>query len=164
MLANELILDAFERIKQVTHRAVEGLNDDSLMFRPTPDANSIAWLVWHLARIQDDHISGMAGGEQVWHEWAPQFNLPFDEDATGYAHSSEEVGQVRASAELLLGYYDAVHDATIAYLKTLAETDYGEVVDRDWNPPVTRAVRLVSVIADDLQHAGQASYVRGLLP
>jgi hypothetical protein len=38
------------------------------------------------------------------------------------------------------------------------------VVDLNWDPPVTLAVRLVSVINDDLQHGGQAAYVRGMLP
>ena len=37
------------------------------------------------------------------------------------------------------------------------------VVDRTWDPPVTLGVRLVSILDDDTQHAGQAAYVRGLL-
>ena len=63
---------------------------------------------------------------------------------------------------LLAGYYDAVHTRTIDYLHTLTEADFARIVDMSWNPPVTLAVRLVSILSDDLQHAGQASYVRGL--
>jgi hypothetical protein len=38
------------------------------------------------------------------------------------------------------------------------------VVDDSWDPPVTVSIRLVSILADDLQHAGQAAYARGVLP
>jgi hypothetical protein len=70
---------------------------------------------------------------------------------------------VRATADLLLGYYNAVHDATLAYLSTVTAADLDRVVDTRWDPPVTLGVRLVSVVADDLQHAGQAEYIRGLV-
>jgi hypothetical protein len=69
---------------------------------------------------------------------------------------------VRAGADLLGDYYDAVHARTIDYLHTLTEADLPRIVDTSWDPPVTLAVRLVSILSDDLQHAGQASYLRGL--
>ncbi|GLV59730.1 hypothetical protein KDH_65550 [Dictyobacter sp. S3.2.2.5] len=164
MVADTLLIDAFGRIKEVVHQVVRGLGKDDLAFRPTPSANSIGWLVWHLTRIQDDHIAGVAQQKQVWHTgWAQRFSLPFANDDTGYGHSSKEVGAVQVDAGLLLGYYDAVHEATIAYLQGLKDEDYDRIVDSNWNPPVTLGVRLISVITDDLQHAGQAAYVRGLL-
>jgi uncharacterized protein DUF664 len=164
MTQNDLIIDAFERIKEVVHETVGGLNEEGLMFRPEESGNSIAWLVWHLTRIQDDHIADVAGRAQIWTAgWAEKFKLPFSDEATGYGHSAQEVGQVQASADLLLGYYDAVHDATIAYMQSLKAEAYDRIVDTRWDPPVTLGVRLVSVISDDLQHAGQAAYVRGLL-
>jgi Protein of unknown function (DUF664). len=141
-----------------------GLGREDLAFHPTESANSIGWLVWHLARIQDDHIAGVAHTQQVWHTgWLKRPALPFADDETGYDHSSNDVAAVQVSANLLLGYYDAVHAATITYIQSLRDEDYEKVVDTYWNPPVTLAVRLISVIADDLQHAGQAAYVRGLL-
>ena len=162
--ASELLIDGFGRIRDVVHRAVDGLNEDQLSTRPE-SANSIAWLVWHLTRIQDDHIAEVAGTEQVWTSagWAARFGLPFDDAATGYGHEPAEVAQVKASAELLTQYHDAVHEATVGYLGTVGAADLDRVVDENWDPPVTLAVRLVSVISDDLQHAGQAGYVRGLI-
>jgi uncharacterized damage-inducible protein DinB len=77
--------------------------------------------------------------------------------------SSEEVGHVRASADLLADYLRAVHEATAAYVAGLSAEDLDRVVDERWDPPVTLGARLVSVINDDAQHAGQASYVRGLV-
>jgi uncharacterized damage-inducible protein DinB len=161
----DILTDAFERILSVASAAVDGLSEDQLAARPTPDANSIAWLVWHLARVQDDHVAELAGAEQVYtaQAFSARFGLPFDDDAIGFGFSSEEVGQVRADAELLTDYLRAVTSATTSYLATLGDEEYERVVDEDWDPPVTLAVRLVSVVSDDLQHAGQAAYVRGLI-
>jgi uncharacterized damage-inducible protein DinB len=166
MTTAELLADAVGRIREIVHRAVAGLTDDQLSFRAGPDANSIAWLVWHLTRIQDDHVAEVAGTEQVWTSqgWAERFGLPFDPRDTGYGHRADEVAAVRVeSGELLVGYYDAVHEQTIRYVERLGDADLDRIIDRSWDPPVTLGVRLVSVIADDLQHAGQAAYVRGIL-
>ncbi len=165
MTPAELLADAFERVHQTASAAVEGLTDEQLASRPDPDANSMAWLVWHLVRVQDDHVADVAGTEQVWtaQDFVGRFDLPFDSDATGYGMSAEEVGHVRAGAGLLTDYLDAVHEATTAYVASLAPEELDRVVDERWDPPVTLGARLVSVISDDLQHAGQATYVRGLL-
>jgi hypothetical protein len=166
MTSAELLVDAVGRIREVVHRVVEGLTAEQLSFRVDPGANSIAWLVWHLTRIQDDHVADAAGAMQVWTSqgWVERFGLPFDPRDTGYGHRAAEVAAVRVeSGELLVGYYDAVHQRTIGYVEQLTDADLARVVDRSWNPPVTLGVRLVSVLADDLQHAGQAAFVRGIL-
>jgi uncharacterized damage-inducible protein DinB len=161
----ELLIDAFDRIRGVARRAVEGLSPDDLAHRVDAEANSIAWLVWHLTRIQDDHVTGVAGGEQVWtsQDWAGRFGLPFDRHATGYGHTAADVAAVRVDAGLLLGYLDATHERTASYLAPLTDDDLPRVVDSNWDPPVTLAVRLVSVVSDNLQHAGQAAFVRGVV-
>jgi uncharacterized damage-inducible protein DinB len=165
MTPAELLTDAFERVLQTATAAVDGLTDEQLTSRPERDANSIAWLVWHLARVQDDHVADVAGTDQVWtaQDFVTRFDLPFDTGATGYGMNSEEVGHVRVGAGLLADYVRAVHDATVAYLATVSAEDLDRVVDERWDPPVTLGVRLVSVVSDDLQHAGQAAYLRGLL-
>jgi uncharacterized damage-inducible protein DinB len=164
--ATDLLLDGFDRVRQVAHSAVDGLGDGQLTERLDPEANTIAWLIWHLARVQDDHIADVASREQVWAGggWHDRFGLERDDDdAIGYGDSSEDVATVHASAELLLGYLDAVHEQTVRYVAALQDADLSRVVDDRWDPPVTLAVRLVSVISDDLQHAGQASFIRGVL-
>jgi hypothetical protein len=96
--------------------------------------------------------------------WLDRFGLPFAKEDTGFGHSSADVAAVRVdSPELLVGYHDAVHAATVRYVGGLSDQDLGAVVDSSWDPPVTLGVRLVSVVADGLQHAGQAAFVRGLL-
>jgi uncharacterized damage-inducible protein DinB len=165
MTVAELLRDLFGRVETDVYGAVEGLDVDALTYRVDGSANSIAWLVWHLARVQDDHVADVAGIEQIWTAdgWAERFGLPFPVGEIGYGQSSDEVGAVRADADLLLGYYDAVHAQTLRYLDGLAEDDLDRIVDRRWDPPVTLGVRLVSVADDDIQHAGQAAFVRGIV-
>lgn len=162
---SDILVDGFGRVREGVHSVVAGLGTERLAERPAPEANTIAWLVWHLTRVQDDHMSEVAGQEQVWLSdgWCERFGLPFAKDATGYGHEPAEVGGVVASAELLSGYYDAVHARTEDYLRTLGPDDLDRIVDERWDPPVTLAVRLVSVLDDDVQHVGQAAFVRGML-
>jgi len=165
MTPAELLIESLNRVLEDVTAVLDGLAEDDLVALPAPDANSIAWLVWHLTRVQDDHVAEVAGTEQVWTSggFAAEFGLPFDAAETGYGHSAEKVAQVRAPGSVLQRYYEAVHQQTLGYLRGLSEADLDRVVDERWDPPVTLGVRLVSVIGDDLQHAGQASYVRGLL-
>lgn len=166
MTSADLLVDAFGRIREIVHEVVDGLTPEQLAFRVDTTVNSIAWLVWHLTRIQDDHVADAAHAEQVWTSqgWVERFGLPFDPLATGYGHRADEVAAVQVeSGELLAGYHDAVQQQTTRYVERLTDADLGRIVDRSWDPPVSLGVRLVSVIADDLQHAGQAAFVRGVL-
>jgi uncharacterized damage-inducible protein DinB len=160
----ELLTDAFGRVRETVHEAVDGLSAAQLAARLDDDANSIAWLCWHLTRVQDDHLAGAFGVEQVWPAFADRFGLPFGLGATGYGHSSGQVALVQiSSANLLTSYHDAVHAQTVALVSSVTDADLPRVVDEGWDPPVTLGVRLVSVISDCLQHAGQATFVRGIL-
>lgn len=166
MTSSDLLADAFGRIRGTVHEVVGGLNPEQLAYRPDDSANSIAWLIWHLTRIQDDHLAGAAQTSQVWNTdgWAERFGLPLEETDTGYGHSPQEVAAVRVSSgDLLTSYYDAVYTETIRYVQRITDADLGRIVDERWDPPVTLGVRLVSVISDGLEHAGQAAYLRGLM-
>lgn len=165
MTGNELLIDGFGRIREIVHQVLDGLTQAEIDFRLDPDANSIGWLVWHLTRVQDDHVAGAGGLHQVWLAGGFQERcaLPLDPADIGYGDDSDEVGTVRVPADLLAGYHDATCEQTISFLSGLTDADMDQVVDRSWNPPVTMAVRLISVLSDDLQHAGQAAFIKGIL-
>lgn len=166
MKTSDVLIDTFGRVREIVEYVVDGLSVEDLHYRPGPDANSIAWLIWHLTRIEDDHISDLRGVEQVWtaQRWIERFELPFDAAATGYGFSTDEVAACRVSPpDLLVGYHDAVHAETVAYLETIDQAELDRIVDTSWDPPVTAGVRIVSVVSDTLQHSGQAAYVRGVL-
>ncbi len=160
--ARGLLADAFGRIQEGVVALTDGLSDEVAWYRPDPRANSIAWTLWHLARVVDDHVSDAAGSAPVWPGWRDRFGLPFEDDATGYGQTAEQVGQVRVPADLLAGYYGDVHRAVTRYLDQVTAAELARVVDTRWDPPVTVAVRLVSVVDDATRHLGQAEYVRGL--
>jgi uncharacterized damage-inducible protein DinB len=166
MRSTDLLVDAFGRVREDVHAAVQGLTDDQLAVRLDADANSIGWLCWHLARVQDDHLAAAFGTAQVWHQpvwaqWADRFRLTVSD--IGYGHSAKQVGQVRAPGSVLTAYLDEVHEQTMLLIADLTDDDLDRVVDERWDPPVTLGVRLVSVISDCLQHAGQAAFIRGVV-
>ena len=161
-----LIDDAFGRLPDLVTAAVDGLDPGQLRRPPAPGANTVGWLVWHLTRVQDSHVAELLDAEQVYvqGDWARRFGREPDPDDSGYGHSAEDVVAVAPeSAQALVEYYRAVHERTAEYLAGLKPDDFDRVVDESWDPPVTLGVRLVSVLSDDLQHVGQAAYVRGLL-
>jgi len=162
--ARELLRDSFTRIIEHVQDLTDDLTDEVSIFRPTSTANSIAWLIWHSARIQDVQLAAICGIDQVWFsgEWVDQFNLDLPRDAHGYGHTPEDVGKVRAPADLLAGYYHAVHKMTLEYIAGVTPEELARVVDENWDPPVTASARLVSIYDDCMQHLGQAAYVRGI--
>jgi uncharacterized damage-inducible protein DinB len=160
----ELLTDAFGRVRDAVHGAVRELSADQLAARLEEDANSIAWLCWHLARVQDDHVADAFGVTQVWPRFMDRFGLPFGPREIGYGQNSAQVADVRVSSgDLLTTYHDAVHAQTVDLVSGVTDADLSRVVDEGWDPPVTLGVRLVSVISDGLQHAGQAAFIRGIL-
>jgi hypothetical protein len=164
MSPTDLLVDGFGRVRESVHRVLDGLTEADLQYRVDPAANSICWQIWHLTRVQDDHVAAAGGLTQVWLSgWEKRFDLPLDPRDTGYGHSSDQVAAVVAPGSLLAGYHDATYQRTTEFLRTLTEDDMSTIVDRNWQPPVTMAVRLVSVLADDLEHVGQAAFIRGVI-
>ncbi len=173
MSGSQLFTESFNRVHELVTGVVDGLSPEDLSRRVDAGANSIAWLVWHLSRVQDDHVAAAAESlglpshiEQVWlaDGFVRRFGLPFADTATGYGQTSAEVAKVAGlSGSLLTEYHDAVHAQTVSFLESLSADDYDVVVDDRWDPPVTLGVRLVSVIGDATQHVGQAAFVRGIV-
>ncbi len=165
MTSTDLLVESFQRIRDAVYPTVNGLSPEDLAFRPEAESNSIAWLVWHLTRIQDTQVAALDGIEQVWtgKGWAVRFALPLDPSDTGYGHDPQTVALVTGDAASLLGYFEDAHEKTLAFVRSLDESGLSRVVDRSWDPPATVSMGLVNIIVDDLQHVGQAAYVRGIL-
>jgi uncharacterized damage-inducible protein DinB len=161
----DVLIEAYGRIHELVHEAASGLSAEDLAYRPEPGANSIAWLVWHLTRLQDQRLAGLAGGEELWvvGRWYDRLGMPPTTD-TGVGHSAAQVAAVRPhDSDALLAYHDAVADRTRAYLATVDADELDRVVDATADPPVTVGNRLVAVLSGLLQHAGQARYLRGIV-
>ena len=166
MEAKDIVIDALERIRGILQRTLPGLTLDEVHRQPTPDTNSIAWLTWHLTRVQDNGISGLFGQEQAWisQSWHAQFGMAPDPDNEGQGHTPEQVAAFRApSIQTLLDYHDSVSTRSKAFVRSLAPEGFNRELDEpQYQPRPTVGVRLVSVLSDNLQHAGQVAYLRGV--
>ena len=166
----EMLLDSARRPQERLLRVMDGLSIDQLNALPeahiAPTIKSIGWLVWHTAREQDLQIADLAGTQALWVRdgWNQRFAFDLPDDTADWKHTPEEAAKVMIrDAALLQDYLAASTQAVIDYLLQLPPNDLDEVIDHHWNPPVTRAVRLVSIIDDAAMHSGQAVYVRRLL-
>jgi hypothetical protein len=168
MNSADLIVDALGRIRETVSDTIYGLTPAQLAYRVEVDANPIAWLVWHLTRIQDDHVAAAFGVPQVWQAggWAARLGLHASSMETGYGHNKLQVASIADSVSLsglLADYHEATYEQSVKLVSGITDADLDRVVDASWRPPVTLGVRLVSVINDSMQHAGQAAYVRGIV-
>ncbi len=168
------LVEGFSRMPGLVSRALDGLSEADLTRRVDPDANTVAWLIWHTARMQDGQVAqcrrslgslGSTDADQIWSSqgYADRFALPFGDREVGYGMTPDQVAEVKAPADLLQAYHEAVNDLTLQWLKGLDDADYDRVVDENWDPPVTLLARVVSIEQDAVQHLGQAAFVRGVL-
>ena len=162
-----LLLELYSRLPPLAHDAVDGL-DVATLTSARAGANTIAWLVWHTARVQDHHVSEILAEDQVWvaDDWARGFGLDADPSNTGYGHDARPTVAGRAAGRpgsCSSNTWRQSIGARAPSSRVSRRTDLDRVVDRRWDPPVTLGVRLVSIADDGLQHLGQAAYLRGLL-
>lgn len=165
-------MDALDILRDAATRPIDSLRSiadritpANLNRHPAGHDNSIAWLLWHTGRELDVQLAHLTGDDEVWRAqgFRDRSGLGASGDPVGYGHSPEEARAIAVDdAAVLIDYVAACTDALLAYLDTLSEADLDDVVDRHWDPPVTRGVRLVSVIDDAAQHIAQAAYVVGM--
>lgn len=164
--ATDLLLDAARRPVGTADQVLEGLDPEAAHTQPGGAQNTIVWLIWHAARQQDAQITQLAGGEQVWTrgDWASHLGVDRGERDFGFGDTAEQVAELRVrELSQLRAYLFAVVERTGDYVRGLSDEDLTEVIDSSWDPPVTRGVRLVSVVDDATQHLGQAAYARTLV-
>jgi hypothetical protein len=163
---HDMMVDGYGRIIEILERALDGLTEEDLNWQPKPDCNGMGWLAWHLTRVQDDHFASLMGEEQLWIKdgWHARFNRPADAKDIGFGHTPEQVAAYKSpGAETQLAYSQAVIERSQAYFPTLAKTDLDKELNEPWFQPLpTVGVRIISVLGDSLEHAGQIAYVRGL--
>ena len=165
MRGAELIVDAFERSKMALHREFADTTPAELASEPHP---SIAWLAWHLVRVQDVEMSKLAERGQAWiaDGWHDKFAMPPDPQDYGPAHTQTraQVAALEADAATLLAYHDTVHRRSTEFLAGVGDDDLDRVLDEPrFQPLPTVGVRLVSVINDNIPHLGQIMYQKAYL-
>lgn len=162
----KLVIEGFVRIPEFVEEAIEGLSAADLTWQPEDRANSIGWTVWHLIRVEDSETASLMGKEDLWIQeaWHAKFKRPADPEDTGYGHTEEQVKAFQSpDTQIYLDYLEAVTARTKQSLASLDTSELNRELDEPFTPRPTVGVRIVSVLADCHQHAGEALYIRGLL-
>ena len=166
MDAREILTDAAQRPIESTHQVLKGISTDAVNRMPDDAHSSIAWLIWHSGRQMDAQLARLSGGSQGWTDagWAERFGLDRPTDDMGFGDGPADVAKVQVQdPSLLTGYLEATVDALVSYISNLTDTDLDDVIGHFGGSPVTRGVRIVSMIDDAVAHVAQAAYLRGLL-
>lgn len=160
----QLIVEIYSRLSQTLDKALYNISNADLNKQPCPDCNSIGWITWHLTRVQDRAIADFMAKDQLWIKdgWYLKFDRPPDPQDFGFRHTSEDIAAFKSpDVQILLGYYNAVSEQTVNYISSMSENDLNKKLKHPVFP--TLGARLVGITNDNLQHAGQVAYLRGLL-
>ncbi len=154
--------ECFEKL----NRALDGLNEDELRWRPTLESNSIDWMVWHMARVEDNLVNVVLQNHgAIWERDSWRERL-------GIAHAGAGAGmtmdEIRAMGWIdvpkVMEYYRSVRRATSDYFEdSMLEEDLSRVIEhtnfRGW----TGAGILGRLLCEEAEHLGQIEYLRGMM-
>ena len=165
METGDFIMNALQRLQGAVKTAVKGLSHEELTWRPTAEANSIGFILWHQIRCEDSFIQGMIQQKpQVWikDKWCQKLGMPENPADVGYGYTVEQVAAFPVpELKDLLEYAEATRAQTVEYLKTMtpekldqtSQTPFGELAIGQC---------LIMMLSDIYQHTGQIAYLRGL--
>ncbi len=156
----DFVIQALTTVRISVAMTLDGLSPEQLTHRPGPESNPVGWLIWHMARMQDRGISAITGEEQLWISggWHDRYHMDADPNDTGMGHDSTQVAAFAPpDADTLLEHYDAVFQSTRGYLSMRGRDDIDRVIGES-----AVGQRLLAIVNGNMQHIGQAGYVRGL--
>src|SRR5215470_12267823 len=108
-------------------RTFGGVTDDQMRVRPREDLNSLAWLLWHIARAEDIFLNTIiAGRVQVFEDgWAKRLGITRRDFGIGM--TKDEVTALSAQIDIgnLRQYRDAVGLRTREIVGSFKPTDWG---------------------------------------
>lgn len=175
MQLNEFIEQCLEDYRRRVDAATAPLTEEEMGWRPDAESNSIAFIMWHTARVEDRLVNVFArGAEEVWTRdgWSARTGIP--EADHGVNYSLEQVAALPPiTKEDLQEYLEAVREETLTYLRGLDDDDFDAVPeDRTPFPEFPATVRYFrgrsiggifrQLVGEEDQHLGQVSYIRGL--
>lgn len=148
------------------NRALDGLSDDELRWKPTLHANSIDWMVWHMARVEDNLVNlVLQNHDPIWQRdgWSERLAIPYSGAGAGMTMNEiRAMGQI--DVPLVMDYYRSIRNETSDYFENvMREDDLSRVIEhtnfRGW----TGAGILGRLLCEEAQHLGQIEYLRGMM-
>jgi len=160
----EAIQSGLEEYLQELKRVIEGLTSAEIRWQPTLHTNHIAWLVWHMARVEDVWVSRLRRRPAVWQAdgWADRFHM--DPTSSGAGQTMEDV---RAMPEIpladLMAYFDAVRAVTRDYLDQATDADLSQEYPHPRLGLRTGIWIVGHLLVEESQHVGQVALLRGMM-
>ena len=162
MDAKEFALEALERARAVTMIAIDGLTPEHFHWRPNPTANSIAFLLWHISRVEDRFTSDLRNMEEIWltEEWHKKFAVAISENGIGWG--PEQIQDFRPAIELVVSYLQRVRNISLETISRLNISQFKEQLTPS-RPDFTVANTLQTIVYHENHHQGAIGYIRGLI-
>lgn len=162
----QFIADCMQQTHIRLMATCDGLTEEQMLWRPSPTANNIGFILWHVARSEDGRTSRIAGGKgefgtELWVSggWYERFGQPETAPDPG-----DRLG-LRSLAipapEVLTSYAQVVSERTARFLELLDDARLGEPMPgREQNETISDSLR--HGIVHKNNHHGQIDYLRGL--
>ena len=152
--------ECFEKLR----RALDGLSEDELSWRPALESNTIDWLVWHMARAEDEWINTrLRNTEAIWVRDGLAERIGSDDTGSGFGQSADEIRTMPAfDVPLVMEYYEAVRKGTSEYFANeMRDTDPLEAIPQSGKYTLTYGGVLGHLLCEEAEHLGQIEYLRG---
>ncbi|MBI2329057.1 MAG: DinB family protein [Chloroflexi bacterium] len=162
MEAREVILRSLEQSQSYLTRALAGLTQEEAVWCPATESNSIAFIFWHMTRVEDFFVNRVIQRRDVLYEaegWREKLGTPVQD--TGYGYTAEQLQAWPVpKLEVMRGYAKSVREKTLAFLKSVTPQRLSELARPD-RPPDTVGAILTRITTEIALHVGQIAYLRG---
>jgi uncharacterized damage-inducible protein DinB len=164
MSATTYMLQSLDFLHRSFRQAGDGLTPEQLNFVPKGESHSIAWVLWHTARVEDLIVQQVIQGTPViWErgEWAGRLGLPAQGFGTG--QTTEEAKGIRiAELEAFRDYLDAVGGATQDYVTSLSDSDLEREVKVGQRAESMGQCITLHLVTHLNGHRGEVNLLRGM--
>ncbi len=126
MEAKELIVRSLEQSQRYLTKALDGLTQEEVAWSPSPECNSIAFILWHNVRVEDRSVNGSIQGKTEQYEaegWQGKLGTPTQETGGRYTLEQLQAWPV-PKLETLRGYANSVREKTPSFIKSVTAKNY----------------------------------------
>ena len=151
-------------MKFALNNTLDTLTQQEVSWRPSSGCNSIGLILFHTARSEDWFMQGILQNKPlIWEteKWYEKLGLDEKEEGSHYTEDQVNAFQV-PKLEKIMAYYDAVRDATKAYLRSMKPEDFDEKITFPNYGEMPRATVFSMLAIHTSEHIGEMAYLRGL--
>ncbi len=163
MEAKEMITLSLDQAQEYLDMALDGLTQEEAAWSPGPESNSIAFIFWHIARVEDFFVNRVIqrlGEVYSADGWVDKLGTPAK--GTGFQYTLEQLRDWPVpKIEVLREYAGSVRGKTLSFIRDLAPEKLSEV-PRPEQSPDSIGETLRHITTEIGLHIGQIYYLRGM--